>query len=457
MYCEKCGAEQKPQDKFCCNCGMKISPAGDKNGGNDLPVNAVKQTWPYSNKAALSNADTSVTSAQRWLLLGALALGFVFQTLLFSTNYETAQLGLWYAVFWLSYLALFHAVCLQQAKARPFGFLLAGAAAFLCIMLVFQSRGYSDMELTDLNLLAIPCLLMLHAQFVTKPLPKGQESSYILLFFTGFFIQPFQYIGRFFRSTGSLATSNRQSKRVWLGLLLALPAVAVVLVLLLSADAVMGTYARAFFEPLQLPDLLLRGFVLFVCAMLFYSFLYGAAWAKPQAYEARAYTPWSATAPNIVVGALLVVYAVFTAVQFVYLFGGHGLPEGLTYAAYAREGFNQLIWVAALNLGMFALCLCRVHEQRLLHVLLLSLLAATGVVLASAFTRLSLYICAYGLTFKRVQAFWFLCYLSAVLLLCGIRLYRGKLPLLRACTLLFILWYAALNIPNLNAWYAAAF
>ncbi len=457
MYCEKCGAEQRPQDKFCCNCGVSISTAidtGKKGGPQDT---AQKQALPDSYQNVSSIADAPVTNAQRWLLPGALGLGFVLQALLFSTNGETARLGLWYAIFWLAYLAVFHAVCLRQAKARPFGFLLAGVAAFLCTMLIFQSRGYSDGMLFFLNLLAIPCLLMLHAQFVTRPLPKEQESGYVPLFFTGFFVQPFQYIGRFFRSLGSLTTSNKQSRRVWLGLLLALPAVAVVLVLLLSADAVMGAYARAFFEPLRLPDLLFRGFILFLCAMLFYSFLYGAAWAKPRVYQARTYAPWSATAPNIVVGALLAVYAVFTAVQFVYLFGGHGLPEGLTYAAYAREGFNQLMWVAALNLGAFALCLCRVREQRLLHILLLALLAATGVVLVSAFTRLSLYIGAYGLTFKRVQAFWFLCYLSAVLLLCGIRLYRGKLPLLRACTLLFILWYAALNMPDLNAWYAAAF
>ncbi len=75
-------------------------------------------------------------------------------------------------------------------------------------------------------------------------------------------------------------------------------------------------------------------------------------------------------------------------------------------------------------------------------------------VLASAFTRLFLYTGAYGLTFRRIQALWFLIYLTVVLTLCALRLYNAKFPLLRACALTFILWYVALNLPDLTALYA---
>ncbi len=100
--------------------------------------------------------DAPATRGQRWLLPGVLALGFLFQGLLFSHRFEFALLGAWYAAFWLFYLGLFHAVCIRQAQARPLGYLLAGSAAVLCIMTIFQSRGYSDNALADLNSLPFP-------------------------------------------------------------------------------------------------------------------------------------------------------------------------------------------------------------------------------------------------------------------------------------------------------------
>ncbi|HOR13866.1 MAG TPA: DUF4173 domain-containing protein, partial [Clostridia bacterium] len=196
-----------------------------------------------------------------------------------------------------------------------------------------------------------------------------------------------------------------------------------------------------------------RTALLLSCAVLFYSFLHNAAWGKryePKPFETR---QWPVTAPAIILCALLAVYMLFTLVQAVYLFGGHGLPEGLTYSEYAVEGFGQLLLVAIINYSVFALFLCNVQKGRLLKGLLAFLLLATGIILASAFTRLLLYIGAYGLTFKRIQAFWLLCYVAAVLILCFVRLIKEKLPLLRISTLVFILWYAALNVPDLKAWY----
>ncbi len=138
-------------------------------------------------------------------------------------------------------------------------------------------------------------------------------------------VQPFQHISRFFRAAATLFRTGGQGKRVWLGILTALPVLAAAIALLMSADAVIYVYVGKFIESLNLPNLLLRGFFLCACALLFYSFLYGAAWGEKRALAQRPGAPWNATAPNIVVGALLAVYAIFTAVQFVYLFGGHGL------------------------------------------------------------------------------------------------------------------------------------
>ncbi len=451
MKCLSCGGDLREQDRFCPACGAKVAPAV---AGPTTPQPG-RTHYLESAYTTLKQADAPqpVAAPQRWLLLGVIALGFIMQAGLSYLFQDEWSFAGWYAAFWLIYLLVFHIFCYRQAAERPLGLILGGASAFLSVMLYFQSTGYSDKTLFYLNVLAIPCLLMLHAQYVTQPLPKEHESGYFVYFLAGFFVQPFQYLGRFFISVGSLFKAGEKGKHVWLGILIAVPVLIVVISLLLSADAVMNALAIQVFGNINFADIIWRLFVIFICAMLFYSFLYGAAWGKQMELTSQKTKRFGITAPSIVLGTLLAAYAIFTAVQFLYLFGGYGLPDGLTYSEYAVEGFNQLMWVAAINFSVLSFCICRVEEKNVLRTLMLLLLLATGVILASAFTRLSLYTGAYGLTFKRIQAFWFLCYLSCVLVLFAIRLYSKKLPLLRVCVLAFILWYVALNVPNLTAWY----
>ena len=453
MHCVHCGTELLPEHQYCPQCGAKVQTAQSAEIPKQQSAATSAQVPPAY--VPLELCVPPITAPQRRLILGVLLLGILFQAALFTGGTDTGFFT-WYGVFWLVYLGLFHALCFKQAMSRPLGFLLAGPAAFLSVMLFFQSRGYSEHNLIYINALIIPSLLMLHAQYISHPLPPEREEGYLGLFFLGFIIQPFQYIGRFFRCIGDIGRLGKgANKRVWLGILLAIPAVGIVLALLLSADAVMNAYAREWFRLPDLTEVFWRVVLAFVCAMLFYSFLYGSAWGKPLLQmDLRERKQWEDTAPAVILGALLAVYALFTAIQFAYLFGGQGLPAGLTYAQYAREGFSQLIWVAAINFGLFSLFLSRAQKRQALRILMLALLAATAVILVSAFTRLLLYIDAYGLTFKRIQAFWFLCYLSAILLLFVARMFREKLPMLRISVLLLVFWYAALNVPDLTLLYA---
>ena len=453
MNCTFCGHPLCEGDKFCSACGAKTEPfaaAVPAQSPNMLPVAAVKPPEP-------------VTAGQRWLLLGVLLLGVIFQFYLFRIG-ESAYSDCWYAAFWLAYLALFHVVCWKKVLARPLGFLPAAVAVFLCVMVIGQADIFERAYLSDrsttvfeavpmlwLDILAIPCVLMLHAQYVARPLPKEHESGYFVLFFIGFFFQPFQYMGRFFAGAGSLFLGKGKNRAAWLGVLIALPVLVVVTALLLSADAVMNDWAQKMLRNFNLSEFVWRLIFSAVCAILFYSFLYGARWGKEKEFQLKEYSQWGAAPFNVVLAALAAIYAVFSAVQFVYLFAGQGLPDGLTYSQYAVQGFNQLMWVAAINFTVLSLCLCRAQRTRVLNALMLVLLLMTAVILASAFTRLLLYIGAYGLTFRRVLAFWFLCYLGAVMVFYGARSFTPKFPLLRVSTLLFLLWYVALNLYELAA------
>ena len=61
--------------------------------------------------------------------------------------------------------------------------------------------------------------------------------------------------------------------------------------------------------------------------------------------------------PIIVLTVLITVnliYVVFTVIQFTYLFGSISsfLPEGVTYAEYARRGFFELVAVTLINVSI---------------------------------------------------------------------------------------------------------
>jgi hypothetical protein len=147
----------------------------------------------------------------------------------------------------------------------------------------------------------------------------------------------------------------------------------------------------------------------------------------------------------VALGLLDLLFAAFVAVQIAVLFGGrdHVLrTAGLTYAEYARQGFFQLVAVAALTLGVVAGAvrwsrLQRAADRRLLQALLGLLSVLTLVVLVSALRRLLLYEETFGFTRLRVSVHATILWLGAlfILILVGGVLWKGRwLP--RACVIL---------------------
>lgn len=135
-----------------------------------------------------------------------------------------------------------------------------------------------------------------------------------------------------------------------------------------------------------------------------------------------------------VLGLLAALFLVFVIVQLRYFFGGAALVEqttGLTYAAYAREGFIQLCVASGLTLPVI-LGASRVVDGeppaqvrlfRLLAALLLMLLA---VIMASAFERVRLYVAAYGLSEIRLYATAFMILLVWVFGWLALTTLRGR-------------------------------
>ncbi|MCX6035496.1 MAG: DUF4173 domain-containing protein, partial [Chloroflexi bacterium] len=112
----------------------------------------------------------------------------------------------------------------------------------------------------------------------------------------------------------------------------------------------------------------------------------------------------------IVLGAVVVLFALFAVVQFQYFFGGQtniGV-QGYTFSEYARRGFGELVTVAFFSLLLFLSLSAVVKRQNQTQRWVFSgqglgMVALVGVMLASAFQRLVLYEAAYG--FSRLRAY----------------------------------------------------
>lgn len=121
---------------------------------------------------------------------------------------------------------------------------------------------------------------------------------------------------------------------------------------------------------------------------------------------------------SMCLAVFIAVYAVFFVMQGGYIFGAFSrtLPEGMTVAQYARQGFFELCRVMALNFVLLWLVTRMsaepVRERRLSLALCLALLAESILFAVVALSKLALYIDCFGFTPLRLESTW----LASVLL-----------------------------------------
>ncbi len=236
-----------------------------------------------------------------------------------------------------------------------------------------------------------------------------------------------------------------------LGLLCALPVLLVVVPLLISADAAFeGLLRHTILDNLgETVTSLILGLPLFV---LIYSRLFGVRHALPPAPApvASSRRGVNAMAMNTFLGTVGSVYVVYLFSQLAYFFSAFSgiLPEGYKAAEYARRGFFEMCAICAINLGLVAitLWLSRKTEGKApastrwlaLFILLFSL----GMV-ATALSKMVLYIQSFGMTRLRILTGVFMLMLAALLVFVGIRLFAIRFPYMKAAVVAAaVLWLA---------------
>ncbi len=259
-------------------------------------------------------------------------------------------------------------------------------------------------------------------------------------------------------------TDNGKKKQILLGILMAIPVLFVVTMLLSSADAVFGNMVSGIFSGLSSIGTLIKVIIFFALGFFIYYCIERTMLRKEIVLDNVEINKKNAVTGITFTTIISIVYIVFSFIQITVLFtaGESMLPEGYTYARYARQGFFQLLFVCVINVIMVIACRLMFSENKVLRIILSVISGCTYIMMASSAYRMILYVKNYDLSFLRILVLWFLVVLAVIMAGVTAFLYRETFPLfdwiLYTGTVLFIVFafarpdavIAKYNIENFN-------
>ncbi|MFC5471021.1 DUF4153 domain-containing protein [Cohnella suwonensis] len=405
-------------------------------------------------------------------LAGAFALAVAHQYLFYGHLF-----GVSYPIFMLLlYAYMFHDRRSHWREETGFGWFL-----FVVVLLLSLTYALFDNPVFQaLDLFAIPSLFFLHLAY-SRGAGKADWWDIRLLedALQHFVARSLRHVPtsfkimKFMTTRRRKASGNKTALKVLAGLALSLPLLFVVVTLLASADGVFEKALSAvpsWWSRLPVGETFARLVWIFVAGILFFCYLWGfvkPGIRKTTVPETEAEDEDSRTdglrADPIIMATLLVsvnaVYVLFVVIQFTYLFGAWqgDLPDGKTYAEYARSGFLELVAVTLINFAllMFALTTgggkqAEGRLRRAISSLLYVLVGCSGVMLYSAYSRLILYEDVYGYTYIRFLVHAFMIYLAILLIIAAIRIRTDIIPLAKCYIVVSLAAYVLVNYVGMD-------
>ncbi len=398
-----------------------------------------------------------------FLLIGSVVLAIVFNILFYDKG-----LGISYPIFVLAFYGVVIFVLKDKIVFKAnFEMLLT----IPIIMLSFTYLLFSNQIFMVFNFLIIPVLILMQTILITNNnVYKWFDARFIIDLLNGIFIRTLSYVFKPFRLISKIIKSKTDSdkasvvSKVVIGLLLSVPLAAVVISLLSEADEVFGHWMKSItdmFVKVNMEDFIAQLIIGLFVGTIIFSYLWSLYNDKNKLPDSRPEenTQIKKVWDPIVVLTMLIsvnlIYVIFTIIQFTYLFGSVSslLPEGVTYAEYARRGFFELILVTLINVSILISVINftkkeNVISAKALKILNSLLVACTMVMLLSAHFRMSLYEEAYGYTYLRVFTHAFMIFIFVILTATLIKVWKESLSLLKSYIVITIIAYIAINYFN---------
>jgi len=271
----------------------------------------------------------------------------------------------------------------------------------------------------------------------TNVLALGKTSNWLVLDgLNALFGIPFKNFGTQYKSLALYNKSKDGGKQllsIGLGLLLTLIVGAAVFPLLRAADS--GGFAQLtdglvkFLPQGEMAELIVQGILAIPIAAYIFGLVAGSTHKRGCVMFPQEKMEKSTVAMRVLplatiytlLGLLCTLYVVFIGSQLPYFFSAFAgeRPEGwLVYSEYARRGFFELCGIAFINLTVLTAVNClgqrKAHDSTVLKILNILLAVLTLVLIATAMSKMALYIGAYGLSVQRLLPCVFMIFLAVV-------------------------------------------
>ncbi|KQL46094.1 hypothetical protein AN963_13945 [Brevibacillus choshinensis] len=414
--------------------------------------------------------ETQRQSSLPWLLIGSVAIGilgdYLFYGKAFGISYPLFVIGLYALFFWQAK----QRIHLTFSRDQFYAWSLTLPIFLLALTFFLYDNAFFHL----LNFVIVPFLLVAQTMLLTKRHQQswfslgflGEMIETVLLYTIKYTSIPFLLLREWIKNRVD-RTKYGVAMKVLTGIGISLPILLVVLSLLSQADGVFGHFLaeipRMLFD-WNSAEALFRLFLIGLVALVTFGYMYSILGPRQQgvavlvpAQSEENKIAWDGIILVTILTIINVVYIVFTVIQISYLFGGAQaiLPEDMTYAEYAKKGFNELVTVTIINfilLVSFMYLASRAQKliYRIVQVMLSLLTVCTSCMLISAYFRLSLYEEAYGYTHTRFLAHAFMIFLLVLFVIAFLKIWRNGFSLMKYYGVAGIVAYVVLNYINVD-------
>lgn len=392
-----------------------------------------------------------------WLLLYGLIIGVSFDIL-----FHDKTLGISYLIFAILILLIFLVSFRNSLKKLNNLMWLFVIPALLLAATFFI---HSNQVLKILNYLIVPILIIMFSVLVTGINKSGWAdirfigdiAKRIFMPF-GFIHKPFLALSRI-DAPGSKGSRSRVLPKVLLGILISVPILAIIIWLLSSADIVF----KDLFLNIPVSKIIKHFLVIIIVSVYAACFIWALVKVFNEREQQARYSKikWKLFFDPVILVTILVlinvIYAIFSVIQFAYLFGGSSfvLPSSYTYAEYARRGFFELVVVSIINFGilLFGITFVKKDNKKIfaaIRILLTLLVIFTLILLVSAFYRMLVYEQAYGFTYLRIFVQTFMIMLFFIFVASIIYIWNPNFPVIKSYFIIALAIYIIMNFANVD-------
>lgn len=336
------------------------------------------------------------------------------------------------------------------------------------ILLSISFSIYNNIILNVLNVILIPFLIVSYIITIRYENIKEINFSFIENIIDRVFNKCFSALPKFFTFSNEIVKSRKKvkensiKKNIIRGLLISIPLLVIIILLLTSADMMFKYYVENIgdlFGEFNTMSLIGHTFIIAIVTLymfgLLWSFKYNEINTNNKNFLVK--STWEPVTIITIIFVINIAYLLFTIVQFSYLYGGgiNLLPEGFSYAEYARKGFFELILVTLINFVILLLSINFTKKDnkvinKIANISYSLLILFTFNMLFSANYKMYLYEKAFGFTRLRIFVQAFMILVGVILLIFLLGVWIKRIKIFKYALIATLIVYIGLNFINVD-------